>query len=292
MGNDNIFIKEFENDNIFVLQKNKIPYSAYSKKKTDITNKKMLCSYKYAYNLLKTHTNFDGIGIVLGETSKGNLSCIDIDNCINAGVISDFAQEIINLLDTYTEISQSKKGIHCLFYANKLGQNCKINNITGCKDLELYDSKRYIAITNNCINNIGIMERQAQCDTIYKKYFEKIKPAEKKEVEIEFKIINKNVVADYLKIINKAMLKDEKLYMYWYRNYIYNDESRNDLGLFQKLSYYTACNPVIMKELAFLSPYFMQKDVKHKNKWLKRNDYIKRTISKAIADYGSYKNEC
>ena len=50
------------------------------------------------------------------ETNDLNYCGLDIDNCIDSnGVISEQAQELIDLLDTYTEISRSGKGIHCIF---------------------------------------------------------------------------------------------------------------------------------------------------------------------------------
>lgn len=274
-------------ENIFLLHKNKIPYSAYTKKRTDIKVKNNLCSYQMAQKTHKCNSYFDGIGIVLGNTTKGTLCGLDIDNCINEyGQISDNAQEIINLLDTYTEISISGNGIHCLFYADKKGINCKNNNVIGCKCLELYDKNRFFTLSGNTLNDKNIEYRQEQCNIIYDKYFnfDNNKSASNKVIKTHNTIYsyNKSNVLDYIKVIEKAMLKDNTLRQYWLGNGAYSDESRNDLGFFQKLAHYTDSNPIIMRELALLSPYFNQKDIKHKNKWLKRKDYLQRTILKAI----------
>ena len=289
--NNNIISKTLENENIFVLyDENKIPYSAYTKQKTSIINKNNLCNYKYALNVLQNTTKFKGIGIVLGNTTKGNLACLDIDNCIdNKGNISDIAKELINLLNTYTEISKSGKGIHCLFFANKPYNLCKNNKLQGCKALEMYDNKRYIALTDNCINSINIEYRQEQCNVISDKYFKNEKQALKtnfKADRISFKPIENDKLQEYIELIKNTSLKDKKLCNYWYGKIECNDESSNDLGLFQKLAHYTN-----MKELALSSPFFARKDNKHKDKWLKRKDYLQRTILKALANYKEYKNE-
>ena len=284
-----LFMDLKELENIFLLHKNKIPYSAYTKKHTDIKIKNNLCSFEMARNIYTSNKYFDGIGIVLGNTTKGTLCGLDIDNCINEyGQISDNAQEIINLLDTYTEISISGNGIHCLFYADKKGTSCKNNNVDGCKCLELYDRNRFFTLSGNILNDKNIEYRQAQCNLIYDRYFvfdnnnapDKVKKARKIIHET-----NKSDISDYLLVIDKAMLKDYKLRNYWLGNSLYSDESRNDLGFFQKLAHYTNCNPSIMRDLALSSPYFNQKDTKHKNKWLKRKDYLQRTICKAIECY-------
>jgi len=284
-----------ELDNIFLLHKNKIPYSAHTKKRTDIKIKNNLCAYEMAQNALKNNTFYDGIGIVLGNTSKGNLCGLDIDNCINEdGAISENAQEIVALLDTYTEISISGNGIHCLFYANKKGESCKNNNVDGCKCLELYDKNRFFTLSGNILNNKKIEYRQKQCNVIYDKYFNVDNKHAPDKVTTSYnttKQHSKSNINDYLLVIDKAMLKDYKLRSYWSGNRLYCDESRNDLGFFQKLAHYTDCNPTIMWDLALSSPYFEQKDIKHKNKWLKRKDYLHRTINRAIDNYRSAQSE-
>ena len=284
-----------ELDNIFLLHKDKIPYSAHTKKRTDIKIKNNLCAYETAQNALKSNTFYDGIGIVLGNTSKGNLCGLDIDNCINEdGAMSENAREIVAFLDTYTEISISGNGIHCLFYANKKGKSCKNNNVDGCKCLELYDKNRFFTLSGNTLNNKKIEYRQKQCNVIYDKYFNVDNKRAPDKVTTSYnttKQYNKSNINDYLSVIDKAMLKDYKLRSYWNGNRLYCDESRNDLGFFQKLAHYTDCNATIMQDLALCSPYFEQKDIKHKNKWLKRKDYLQRTINRAIDNYRSPQSE-
>ena len=82
----------------------------------------------------------DGIGIELGAGLCG----LDLDHCVDEqGQISERAQEIINMMDSYTEISPSGTGIHILFSGN-------IPEGTRRKDgIEMYSEGRYFTVTGN-----------------------------------------------------------------------------------------------------------------------------------------------
>ena len=279
-----------ELDNIFLLHKNKIPYSAYTKKRTDIKIKNNLCSYEMAQNTHKNNSYFDGIGIVLGHTTKGTLCGLDIDNCIDKyGNISDNALEIINLLNTYTEISISGKGIHCLFFANKIGGNCKNNNINWCKCLELYDKNRFFTLSGYTLNDKNIEYRQEQCNIIYEKYFckyDKIKQSNQSFRKNEnFNNSARIYGNDYL---NYIFSKDKKFKSYWFRTISISDESSADYGFLNKLKYWLDGNPILMKEWFLKSPYFMQKDDSHKNKCLGKDrngiSYLEFSINKILSE--------
>lgn len=288
-------LKEF--GNIFLLHKNKMPYSAYTKKLTNINNRANLCSYEMAQSAYNNCNYYDGIGVALGKTSAGTLCGLDIDDCIDKqGNIAKNALEIINLLNTYTEKSISGNGVHCLFIADKKGKICKNNSLEWCKCLEIYDKSRFFTLSGNILYKKDVELRQKECNIIYEKYF--IPKQDNAMPYITAPMIvksNKNhcksKTMGYISVIERAMLKDLKLAKYWHANGIYSDESRNDLGFFQKLTHYTDCNSEIMRELALISPYFNHKDAKHKEKWVKRKDYLERTIFKAIENYRSYNYE-
>lgn len=67
------------------------------------------------------------------SASLGDSCAIDIDNCVENGVLSDMAEDIIARMDTYTEYSPSGAGVRILFKAS----------------LPAYDKDRYYI--NNCI---------------------------------------------------------------------------------------------------------------------------------------------
>jgi putative DNA primase/helicase len=82
----------------------------------------------------------DGIGIELGNGLCG----IDIDHCITEhGQISEQAQDIISLMQSYTEISPSGNGIHILFSGIIPEGNRRKDG------LEMYSEGRYFTVTGN-----------------------------------------------------------------------------------------------------------------------------------------------
>lgn len=102
---------------------------------------------------------YDGIGFVF--TADDDYVGIDLDFGIDDAVKDD----IINTLDSYTELSPSGKGYHIIVKGKKtIGANRK-NNI------EIYDKLRYFTITENIIDNKNtVQERQKELDYICQKY--------------------------------------------------------------------------------------------------------------------------
>lgn len=291
-GNKNSYItilsKVFEKDNIFVCYNDKKePISPITLKKVDCTNKNNLTSINEA--LLSSDRHDLGIGIVLGKTNKWNLCGIDIDECIDEkGNISNQAQEIINLFDSYTEISISGKGVHILFFATKKGNRCKNNKLNWCKCIEMYDSNRYFALSGNTINNKSIEIRQEQADTTYNKFFNNSYNQAKSIEIVPIKILSKEKEKEeeYQKHFQYALSVDSRLNDYWNGIRPTNDESCNDNGFISKLAYWLN-NYDLIKIFFLESPYFEQKDQKHKDKCLKRKDYLHRTIMKVLGgQYG------
>jgi len=92
---------------------NKIPYRADGKGRANPTNPRTWQDYDTAALVLENST-YKGAGFVLAPGD--GLVFIDLDHCINeAGELTETAQSIIDLFpDTYTEYSQSEKGLHII----------------------------------------------------------------------------------------------------------------------------------------------------------------------------------
>lgn len=270
------------NANRFVCyDENKIPYNAQTKLKANCLDESNWRSFNFVSKSIKYNPKFKGIGFVLGYDAKKQINyCgLDIDNCISEqGIISQKALNIINLLDTYTEISKSGRGIHCIFIANKKGSKCKNNNLDFCKCLEIYDKNRYFALTGNIINNKDIEYRQKECDFIYDKFFQ-----EKQDIKCDKNISLNNIrYSDYGEnYLDYILKKDKKFKDYWYRNIVINDESSSDITFIIKLAYWLNSNFSLIKQWFLSSPYYMGKDEKHMQK-TNRKDYLDRTIQNAI----------
>lgn len=240
--------------------------------------------YQTALQAVEKHQNIKGTGIILGITSIGNLCGLDIDNCVNeSGEIAPEAMEIINQLDTYAELSPSKKGIHCVFIAKKSGSVCKNSDLNWCKCLELYDHNRYFTFTGDSINNKPIEHRQAECDRIYKNFFE-IKENPKSEY-MSIPVTSSDFEKDEKKLL-KGLCQNGKLKDIYEGIRPKTDESSNDLIFCNLLKIWSNRNKALMKKTFINSDYFRSKDDEHKKKILERPDYLDRTISRALDERG------
>jgi len=84
---------------------------------------------------------FDGLGYVLAQDD--GLCGIDLDHCIKEGVVEPWAMEIVEKVNSYTEISPGSDGLHIV---------AKVNvDFVGRKSdrVEIYNYKRYLTVTAN-----------------------------------------------------------------------------------------------------------------------------------------------
>lgn len=137
----------------------KIPISVNTRKAIAIKSDE---TYSDFYNAVDLSRKYDGVGIVLNNS----LCCVDLDNCFNDNnELNSFAIDIINRLNSYTEISPSGKGIHILFYS-------EYELFNKADRIEAYSNNRYITITGNIYNNMSKIEhRNKEIDDINKEFF-------------------------------------------------------------------------------------------------------------------------
>lgn len=87
---------------------------------------------------------FDGIGLVLGSDVQG----IDLDDCRDAeGELTELAQEVLDRIDGYAEVSPSGTGIKIFSRTNLDGSRAKKE-----AGVELYREGRYFTVTGHAIN--------------------------------------------------------------------------------------------------------------------------------------------
>lgn len=71
------------------------------------SNLKGFCGF---VEIIEHIDSFDGIGIAI----RGDMAAIDIDHCIEDGQLSEMAKKIVEMVDSYTEISPSETGIRII----------------------------------------------------------------------------------------------------------------------------------------------------------------------------------
>ncbi len=221
----------------------------------------------------------EGIGFVF--TDNDNFIGVDLDNVIIDGEMSKEATNIMRSLDSYTELSVSKKGIHIICK----GSFNQLKNRKG--SIEIYNKDRYFTMTGDIVGEQrAVQERSLELQELHDKYL------------LE-SIININTIKyTQQKKINKTdskYLSDGLKYgkrlgllMGGYRGS--NDESMNDYNLLQELAYWSNCNVDLMKRAFYYSNLFQTKDEFHKNKAY--TGYLDRTIQSVIKNQRRTAKEC
>ena len=91
----------------------KIPYSATVKHQRGKTNDPSDWGTLAEARYMSDTSQLDGVGFIF--TENDNYVCIDLDNVVDdSGVIESWAQDLVDKTSTYTEFSQSGKGIHII----------------------------------------------------------------------------------------------------------------------------------------------------------------------------------
>jgi hypothetical protein len=119
------------------------------------TNPLTWTTYGDVVDTLIMDDTFDGIGLVLGADVQG----IDLDDCrdLESGVLTDFAQEVLDRVDGYAEVSPSGTGLKIFSRTNLDGSRTKKE-----VGLELYREGRYFTVTGHGINGHDCLPADVQ----------------------------------------------------------------------------------------------------------------------------------
>ncbi|MFA5374469.1 MAG: phage/plasmid primase, P4 family [Dehalococcoidia bacterium] len=130
-----------ELDQWVIWKSDKHPRKAYDGKHASVSDPGTWSPFDVACASLAKH-HCMGVGFVLTESDPYTI--IDLDKVIDEkGNIDPKAQEIIDKMDSYTEISKSGRGIHIVVRGKKPNSRCRKANT------EIYDNNRYFALTGN-----------------------------------------------------------------------------------------------------------------------------------------------
>ena len=250
-------------------KKTKVPYNpAAADSKAKSNDKSTWSSFELAVE--KTDYAYDGIGFMFSNSPYVG---IDIDHCVENGVISEFAQSIIQTLSSYTEFSPSDTGIHIICR----GTAPPGGNKNTKQGIEMYSSGRYFTMTGNILPGYErIADAQAAIDEIHKQYLLK-KPA-----SIPNKAGNTSLSVDSiitLALNSKQGQAFQKLYKGEWQDG-YQSQSEADLAFCNWLAFWTGRNAEKMDAIYRKSGLFRDKwDEVHGH-----DTYGNITIAKAIAD--------
>jgi putative DNA primase/helicase len=252
----------------------KVPYSPLTGEKASTKDPQTWAGYSEAVEAYREH-GYGGIGIVFSEDDP--FCGVDLDGCLNpkTSEIDGWAQEIIEELDSYTEVSPSGSGIHVLVKGElPPGRNRKGR-------IEMYDRGRYFTVTGRHLAGTphSIESRQEQLTSLARRVF-----GELEGVKNGHKTPNPEFVSTLSdgEIVEKASAAEnsEKFLRLWAGDtsgYEHDDNeghSEADLALCAMLAFWTGPDPGRIARL------FRQSGL-YRKKW-ERADYRERTITRAL----------
>jgi len=215
-----------------------------------------------------------GIGY---EFDGNDLYGIDLDNVVDKyGAMTSEAYTIVDMLDSYTEISPSGTGLHIFVHAP--GADIQRHRK---KDffLEIYKERRYFTVTGNIYGNVYTIEtRTKEIQFIHDKF---LMPAAPQNVAV---VSPSLVITGFAqeKFLSIGLERDKVLASLWYGERRHGNESSDDIALMNKLAYWCCADPDAMVQAFLSSPYCAQKDEAHSKK-CKRTDYLPKTALNACS---------
>src|SRR6202035_4310171 len=144
----------------------KVPFDALTGKLASTTDPATWRSAAEAKAALHQHGGFDGIGFVFSGTDP--FAGVDLDHCLDEqGQIEPWAQQVVDRLSTYTEISPSGRGLKLFLQAElPVGGNRKGR-------IEMYDSARYFTVTGQHVAGtpLTVEARQGELTALHAELF-------------------------------------------------------------------------------------------------------------------------
>jgi putative DNA primase/helicase len=250
----------------------KVPYQLNGQRASS-TDSKTWAPFKAAQAAYQDLEGYDGLCFMLAK--ENGIVFIDLDNCIRDGVVEWWAQEIVRKFNSYTERSQSGKGLHILTRGTKPGKRCRKASYP--HKIELYSHSRQCCLTGDLIDGYTIIEaRQDELEELYREIFGE----EKSQLTKVARPTHEEIPDDSL--IKRAMQakNGNGFKSLWEGSTLgYNgDDSAADMALMNMLAFWTCGNAAQMERL------FSMSRLGKRDKWNGREDYRQRTIKKAISD--------
>lgn len=157
----------------WVLHRAKEPYQANGTRASS-TRPETWCGFPQAVAALEAG-GFDGIGFVFSEADP--FVGIDLDDAVDdRGNLKPWAREIVEALDSWSEVSPSGRGVHIFVRSKWHDRGRKVKHHDG--SVEVYDRARYFTVRGCPLDDAPdeIHERQAALDRLAADLFTPIKP--------------------------------------------------------------------------------------------------------------------
>ncbi len=157
----------------------KPPWNAKTDNHASSTDPSTWVSFDEAVTAYEENMDFDGIGFV--PTGEDPYAMVDLDHCVDAsnGNIEPWAQKIIDMFNSYTEITPSGTGLRIIIQGKLPGTGRKEGNI------EVYDKGHYLTLTGHILPSSSgkIINAQNELESFLKECFLEKKPKIKSSVQ-------------------------------------------------------------------------------------------------------------
>lgn len=235
-----------------------------------------------------TNSNADGIGFVFSKRDK--FVGIDIDKCVTYAaddkdrsnpIISNFAKEIIEMMDSYTEFSVSGTGLHIIVRGSLPQSICGTGRKNARLGLEIYQYGRYFTMTGNRENANEIYDRTDELGELLELHFD--------DSDVVGRIKLQDYENDEIKMSNEQLWEKmfrsksgDEIRSMFNGNLINDDHSSTDLALCNHLAFWTGKSATRMDSMMRESGLMRSKwDVIHHTDT--GETYGERTIGVAIS---------
>jgi putative DNA primase/helicase len=247
----------------------KVPYNVLIGGRGQSNNPDTFTDYQTA---LAAVSDYDGLGIGVFD----DLAIIDFDDCVNNGTISvSEAQDVIEMLGAYTEISPSGTGIRIICKASGFLYDTDAYYIHNKSlGLEIYiagATNKFLTVTGNVIHGGNLENHGDQIQSVLEKYMQRPTPLDMVHAEAHSFLTDDEV-------IEKAMAakNGEKFSKLWTGVISdYASQSDADMALAGMLTFWCGRDHEQIERLLGESA------LGQRDKW-NREDYRDRTICAAI----------
>lgn len=231
--------------------------------------------YDTAREYNQQNDDSDGIGFVFHEDDE--IVGIDLDDMRDPGTgdITETASDIINKLDSFTEISPSGTGFHILVKGEKPSGRSRKG------DIEMYDTARFFTMTGNRLPGTPqeVKEREGPLRVVHHKYLKD----DDTDNDIRNRSTDSTISMNDHELLQKARNSNngKKFEALWNGHTSgYESHSEADLALCSYLAFWTAGDAAQMDRLFRESGLYRPKwDNDHSSDG---KTYGEMTISKAI----------
>lgn len=246
----------------------KVPYNPKTGGKAMANNSGTWSNFSTAVAAVQ---KFDYVGIGFMFNGDGILG-VDLDHCHEGNNLTDSAKDIINILDSYTEYSQSGEGIH-IICRGKLPEGKRRK-----ETVEMYETGRFFVMTGKVLDDahMDVEERTAELQQVHRKYVHVEEKKTTSSAPVQILLSDDEIIRKASSAKNGSRFKS-LLDGSW--KGLYNSQSEADMALCNLLAFWTG------NDSSAIDRIFRRSGL-YRDKWDKRHGpdtYGNMTIAEAIA---------